>query len=128
MGDIFLSVMGGIELPATNRFQGSLIEDIVAGRGFHFHPGHISLVINQRPEQHFPLPAALTGLVRIFRFRSEAISGWLDRFLEKGGGRCERHPNRLRKGLRLGCRRRPVGGNGFRYRRLGGDRCGGQGC
>ena len=122
MGNIFLSVVGGIELPATNRFQGRLVEDVVAGRGFHFHPGHISLVINQCPEQHLPLPTALIGQARIFRFRSEAISGWLDRFLEKGGGRYGRRPSRLRKGLRLGCRRRPVGGNGFRYRRLGGDR------
>ena len=104
MGNIFLSVVGGIELPATNRFQGRLVEDVVAGRGFHFHPGHISLVINQCPEQHLPLPTALIGQARIFRFRSEAVTGWLERFLEKGGGRCGRRSCRLPKGLSLGCR------------------------
>ena len=50
MGNIFLSVVSGIELPATNRFQGRLIEDVVSRRGFHFHPGYTSLVINQRSE------------------------------------------------------------------------------
>jgi hypothetical protein len=55
----------------------------VAGRGFHFHPGHSSLVIYQRPEQHFPLPTPSCGQARIFRLGSEAITGRLKPYRDR---------------------------------------------